>query len=65
MNWGTAVTWNSHSQGIEQLVANEVLAPAGGNPVFASWDRPFFEMSDLDSYATGYSRWRLLDGLVG
>jgi hypothetical protein len=55
MNWGTAVTWNSHSQGIEQLVANEVLAPAGGNPVFASWDRPFFEMSDLDSYATGYS----------
>lgn len=55
MNWGTAVTWNSHSQGIEQLVANEVIAPAGGNPIFASWDRPFFEMSDLDSYASGYS----------
>jgi hypothetical protein len=55
MNWATVVTWNSHSQGIEQLVANEVIAPAGGNPIFASWDRPFIEMGDLDSYATGYS----------
>lgn len=54
MTWGTQVTWQSHSMGIEQLVANEVLAPAGGNPIFASWDRPFFEMSDLDSYATNY-----------
>lgn len=55
MTWGMAVTWNSHSMGIEQLVANEVIAPAGGSPIFASWDRPFFEMSDVNSYATRYS----------
>lgn len=53
--WNTPVVWNSKSAGIEQLVANEVLAPAGGNPVFASWDRAFFESADLDSYATKYS----------
>ena len=49
------VTWHSQSMGIEQLVANQVLAPAGDNPIFASWDRPFFSMSNLDSYASSYS----------
>ena len=53
--WNTAVVWDSQSAGIEQLVANEVLAPAGGNPLFASWDRAFFESDDLDSYASDYS----------
>lgn len=51
----TLITWNSHSRGIEQLVANEIVASAGANPVFASWDRPFFEMSNLDEFATSYS----------
>jgi hypothetical protein len=53
-DWATQITWNSHSKGIEQLVTNDIIAPSGGNPVFASWDRPFFEMGDLDSYATTY-----------
>lgn len=55
LGWNTPVIWNSHSQGIEQLVANEVLAPAGGGAVFASWDRAFVNMSNPDAYATSYS----------
>ena len=53
--WNTPVIWNSQSAGIENLVTNDIIAPAGGNPVFASWDRAFFESSDLDSYATSYA----------
>ena len=54
LNWSTPVVWNSHSMGIEQLVGNEVIAGAGSDPVFASWDRPFFDMANPDSYATNY-----------
>jgi hypothetical protein len=54
IQWDTPVVWHSHSKGIEQLVANEIIAPAGGNPIFASWDRPFFEMNDLDTFASSY-----------
>ena len=54
-DWSTTVTWNSRSMGIEQLVANDIVASAGINPVFSSWDRAFFEMGDLDSYASTYS----------
>lgn len=52
--WGTPILWNSSSSGIEQLVANDILAPAGGSPIFASWDRPFFEVDNLDTYASSY-----------
>jgi hypothetical protein len=38
----TDVTWNSQGRGIEQLVANEIVVPAGGAPVVASWDRAVF-----------------------
>jgi hypothetical protein len=55
MQWNTPVVWNSQSRGIEQLVTNDIIAPAGGNPVFASWDRAFFEKGDLDSYSSTYS----------
>lgn len=54
LDWNTPQVWNSQSAGIEQLVTNDIIAPAGGNPVFASWDRPFFEMPNPDAYATGY-----------
>lgn len=54
LQWNTPVTWHSQSMGIEQLVANDILAPAGDSPIFASWDRPFFSMSNLDSYASSY-----------
>jgi hypothetical protein len=54
MVWNTKVVWNSQSAGIEQLVANDIIAPAGGDPVFGSWDRAFFAVSDPDSYASSY-----------
>ena len=54
LGWWTTLEWTSLSAGIEQLVANEVIAPKGGDPVFASWDRPFFAMADVDSYASSY-----------
>ena len=46
--WNTPVSWNDQSLGIEQLVANEIIVPPGGNPVLASWDRPFFYISDAE-----------------
>jgi 20S proteasome alpha/beta subunit len=54
MTWNTPVTWNSQSAGIEQLVANEILVAPGGKPIVASWDRPFFYVSDPNSYPTSY-----------
>jgi hypothetical protein len=54
LTWTTPVVWTSHSAGIEQLVANEVIAAPGIDPLFANWDRPLFSMSNLDSFATKY-----------
>ena len=51
---GTPVIWNDQSIGIEQLVANEILVPPGGHPVLASWDRPFFYVSNPDAYPSTY-----------
>jgi photosystem II stability/assembly factor-like uncharacterized protein len=45
-----SVTFNSQSRGIEQLVANQVLAPPGGQPVIASWDRPVFYVTNKDEF---------------
>ena len=50
----TSITWNDQSLGIEQLVANEIIVPPGGNPVVASWDRPFFYISNLNAYPSTY-----------
>ncbi|NJC04500.1 hypothetical protein GGQ97_000293 [Sphingomonas kaistensis] len=55
MVWTDTVIWNSHSSGIEQLVANDIIAPAGGDLVLGSWDRAFINMDDPDTYATSYS----------
>lgn len=40
----TKITWNSQGNGIEQLVANEIVVPpvSGATPILASWDRAFF-----------------------
>ncbi|WP_426424846.1 VPS10 domain-containing protein [Bradyrhizobium genosp. A] len=54
LNWNTSVTWNDQSLGIEQLVANQIIVPTGGHPVLASWDRPFFYVSDINSYPSTY-----------
>ena len=53
-NWDTPITWNDMSVGIENLVANEIIAPLGGAPVLASWDRPFFDITNLNQYPTTY-----------
>ncbi len=51
----TSVTWSSQSIGIEQLVANEIIVPPGGDPVLASWDRAFFYISNANVYPATYS----------
>jgi hypothetical protein len=45
-----SVTFVSQSKGIEQLVANQILAPPSGKPLVASWDRPVFYIDDPNSY---------------
>ena len=45
----TPIVWTSQGIGIEQLVANEIIVPPGGDPVVASWDRGIllhFQCSD-------------------
>jgi hypothetical protein len=54
LQWTTPITWNSQSAGIEQLVANEIVVAPGGHPVLASWDRPFFYVSDPTQYPSNY-----------
>ena len=39
--YSTWETFNDESVGIENLVANEIIVPPGGNPVLASWGSPF------------------------
>jgi hypothetical protein len=51
----TKLTFSDMSVGIENLVANEIIVPPGGNPVLASWDRPFFYISNPNSYPSTYS----------
>jgi len=50
----TKVVWNDKSIGIEQLCSNEIVVPPGGNPVLASFDRPFFYISNLNAYPSTY-----------
>lgn len=40
----------SVSPGIEELVANKVLAVPGGKTLVMSWDRPVFRISNPDTY---------------
>src|ERR1700733_9492638 len=50
----TPVTWTDQSVGIENLVANEIIVPPGGDPVLHPWDRPFFKITNPNSYPTTY-----------
>ena len=54
LQWNTPVVWNDQSIGIEQLVANEIIVPPGGDPVLASWDRAFFYMANPNVYPSTY-----------
>ena len=46
------ITFISQTAGIEQLVANQIVAPPGGKPVLASWDRPVFFVDNSAQYPT-------------
>ncbi len=52
----TSLTWTDMSAGIEQLVANAIVVPpvAGSSPILASWDRPFFKITNPSSYPATY-----------
>ncbi len=39
--------WRSQGRGIEQLVGNDVVAPPGGKPILANWDRALFRIKQL------------------
>lgn len=45
--------WNSQSEGIEQLVAINILsAPGVSTPVVTAWDRPIFKVTNYNDYPT-------------
>lgn len=46
--------WISQSLGIEELVANDIIAPPGGERITASWDRPFFRSDDPVKFPSKY-----------
>lgn len=48
------VSWVSQVRGIEELVANDVVQPAGRAPLFAAWDFGIHLKEDLNRYSTGY-----------
>jgi hypothetical protein len=50
----TPLTWTDMSVGIGQLVANAIVVPPGGVPVLASWDRPFFQITNPNAYPSKY-----------
>src|SRR6185437_9164897 len=50
----TSWSWTSQSAGIEQLVANHIISPPGGNPCVFSWDRDIFAITSPKVYPTDY-----------
>jgi photosystem II stability/assembly factor-like uncharacterized protein len=48
------IEWNSQARGIEELVANDVVAPPGRLPLFAAWDFGVHLRDDLTRFSTGY-----------
>jgi hypothetical protein len=49
-----SISFASLSAGIEQLVANQILAPPGGKPLLASWDRAVFYIDNPDVYPASH-----------
>lgn len=49
------ITWQAESRGIEQLVMNDIIAPPGGKPVSAAWDRAIFYHASLSDYPIQHS----------
>src|SRR5262249_49952113 len=57
----TGFIYTSQSLGIEELVATEIIAPPGGKPIVASWDRPFFRSDDPQEFPSKYGP---VDGIL-
>ena len=49
-----AIEWESQVRGIEELVANDVIQPPGGYPLFAAWDFGIHEKRNLDAFSRTY-----------
>jgi hypothetical protein len=49
-NSNTTIAWLSQSTGIEQLVANWIISPPGGNPLVTAWDRAVFAVTNPEVY---------------
>jgi hypothetical protein len=49
-----ALDWVSQTRGIEELVANDVIQPSGGSPIFAGWDFGIHVKDDLNAYSTTF-----------
>lgn len=48
------IRWISQARGIEELVANDVIQPRGGPPLFAAWDFGVHLKDRLDRFSIGY-----------
>ena len=56
-NWPktfAASAYHSQSVGIEQLVATDIIAPAGAKPLLGVWDRGVFRVDDPEKYPSRY-----------
>ena len=53
-NSSTPVTWTDQTAGIEDLVADGIIVPPGGDPILASYDRAFFEITNPNAYPSTY-----------
>ena len=51
---GSSVAWSSQSLGIEQLVANTVISPPGGQPLVAVWDQGIFRINNPDTFPSSH-----------
>jgi photosystem II stability/assembly factor-like uncharacterized protein len=50
-----SLDWVSQTRGIEELVANDVIQPPGGSPIFAGWDFGMHVKDDLNAYSTTFA----------
>lgn len=50
----SSLTWRSLARGIEEIVANDVVHPPGGAPVFPGWDYGIHVKPDLNAFSTSY-----------
>ncbi len=50
-----SLDWVSQTRGIEELVANDVIQPPGGSPIFAGWDFGMHVKDDLNAFSTTFA----------